>query len=99
MNYENILTSIDNNITTITINRPTKLNALNKATIEELHHAFAAAAKDKQTKVIILTGTGEKAFVAGADIAGGTKIDVAGEVSPLAGAVSPFWFRKQEDRS
>jgi enoyl-CoA hydratase len=69
MNYENILTSIDNNITIITINRPTKLNALNKATIEELHHAFAAIAKDKQTKVIILTGTGEKAFVAGADIA------------------------------
>ena len=55
-------------ITTITINRPSKLNALNKATIEELHHAFNAANQDKDTKVIIVTGSGEKAFVAGADI-------------------------------
>ncbi|NRT13062.1 enoyl-CoA hydratase/isomerase family protein [Flavobacterium sp. 14A] len=69
MIYENILTATDNNITTITINRPTKLNALNKKTIDELHHIFSAVAKDKQTKVILLTGSGEKAFVAGADIA------------------------------
>jgi enoyl-CoA hydratase len=69
MTYENILINSDNSITTITINRPTKLNALNKATIEELHQAFEAVAKDKQTRVVILTGSGEKAFVAGADIA------------------------------
>jgi enoyl-CoA hydratase len=56
-------------ITTVLINRPTKLNALNKVTIEELHHAMKAANEDKDTKVIILTGSGEKAFVAGADIA------------------------------
>jgi enoyl-CoA hydratase len=56
-------------ITTVLINRPTKLNALNKVTIEELHHAMKAANEDKDTKVIILTGGGEKAFVAGADIA------------------------------
>ncbi|AUC74826.1 enoyl-CoA hydratase/isomerase family protein [Olleya sp. Bg11-27] len=68
MNFENILTSTQNGITTITINRPSKLNALNKVTIEELHHAFDAANKDLETKVIIITGSGEKAFVAGADI-------------------------------
>ena len=68
MNYQNILSSSDNGITTITINRPTKLNALNKDTIHELHDAFNEANQDKNTKVIIITGSGEKAFVAGADI-------------------------------
>jgi enoyl-CoA hydratase len=68
MKYNNILTQENNGITTITINRPNKLNALNKETIEELHDAFNDAHNDKNTKVIILTGSGEKAFVAGADI-------------------------------
>lgn len=68
MNYENILVASENNIGTITINRPTKLNALNKATIAELHEAFKALDADKETRVIIITGGGEKAFVAGADI-------------------------------
>ncbi|QFZ54608.1 enoyl-CoA hydratase [Oceanihabitans sp. IOP_32] len=68
MNYNNILTAFKDGITTITINRPTKLNALNKATIQELHQAFKHADTDKNTKVIIITGSGEKAFVAGADI-------------------------------
>ena len=68
MNFENLLIEKDNGITVITINRPTKLNALNKATIDELHQAFDAENKDHSTKVIIITGSGEKAFVAGADI-------------------------------
>lgn len=68
MNYENILIEKQNGISTIIINRPAKLNALNKATIEELHHAFDVENKDKSTRVIIITGSGEKAFVAGADI-------------------------------
>ena len=68
MNYTNILSEENNGITTITINRPNKLNALNKETIEELHNAFDEANTDKNTKVIIVTGSGEKAFVAGADI-------------------------------
>lgn len=68
MSYNNILTEIRNGITTITINRPSKLNALNKVTIEELHDAFKIANQDKKTKAIIITGSGEKAFVAGADI-------------------------------
>ncbi len=69
MSYTNILVSKENSIATVTINRPEKLNALNKATIEELHQVFSALEKDNETRVIILTGSGEKAFVAGADIA------------------------------
>ncbi len=76
MNYENILYLTENGITTITINRPSKLNALNKATINELHNAFEAADTDKNTKVIIITGSGEKAFVAGADISEFADFDV-----------------------
>lgn len=65
----NILVTTDNKITTITINRPSKLNALNKETIAELSLAIDTAEEDENTRVIILTGSGEKAFVAGADIA------------------------------
>jgi enoyl-CoA hydratase len=68
MTYENILVATENSITTVTINRPTKLNALNKATIYELHEAFKNAESDENVNVIIVTGSGEKAFVAGADI-------------------------------
>ncbi|WP_420603332.1 enoyl-CoA hydratase/isomerase family protein [Flagellimonas sp.] len=68
MNYENIYIEEENNIATITINRPKKLNALNKRTISELHTAFKELDEDKEIKVIIITGSGEKAFVAGADI-------------------------------
>jgi enoyl-CoA hydratase len=66
---ENILTDIQNNILTITINRPEKLNALNTVVIKELHDALSAASSNEEVKAIILTGAGEKAFVAGADIA------------------------------
>lgn len=69
MIFENILSSNNNGILTITINREDKLNALNKATIAELSVAFKNAAINDEVKVIILTGAGSKAFVAGADIA------------------------------
>lgn len=68
MNYENITTEQKERVHYITVHRPKQLNALNKATIQELHEAFKAANKDEGTRVIILTGSGEKAFVAGADI-------------------------------
>ncbi|TRX32062.1 enoyl-CoA hydratase [Flavobacterium sp. ZT3R18] len=68
MNYENLLITIENNIATVVINRPTKLNALNIATINDLHKAIKVLGKNKEIQVIILTGSGEKAFVAGADI-------------------------------
>jgi len=68
MDFENILIEQNENSATITINRPTKLNALNKNTITELHEAFKLLETDTTVKVIIITGSGEKAFVAGADI-------------------------------
>ena len=68
MNFENILVSQENGLAIITINRPKKLNALNKETIEELHNAFESLENSDSVKVIVITGSGEKAFVAGADI-------------------------------
>ncbi|MCF4100519.1 enoyl-CoA hydratase-related protein [Gillisia sp. M10.2A] len=68
MDFQNVLSENKDGILQITVNRPSKLNALNKETIDELHQAFKAAAEEDEVKVIILTGSGEKAFVAGADI-------------------------------
>ncbi|MDX1760697.1 MAG: enoyl-CoA hydratase-related protein [Christiangramia sp.] len=68
MSYNNILEELEENILTITIDRPKKLNALNRETIQELHEAFKAAKDNDEVKVVIITGSGEKAFVAGADI-------------------------------
>lgn len=68
MSYKNVISTVEDGICTVTINRPTKLNALNKETIQELHEALDAANKSKYVQVIVLTGSGEKAFVAGADI-------------------------------
>lgn len=68
MTFDNLLYDVQDGIATLTINRPSKLNALNRETIQELHDAFLAADQDEEIKVIIITGSGEKAFVAGADI-------------------------------
>ena len=68
MAYQNIIVETENRIGIIEINRPKKLNALNQDTIAELHQAFDQLDKDPETRVIIITGSGEKAFVAGADI-------------------------------
>lgn len=56
-------------VRTVTVNRPDKLNALNRATLEALDTAFSEAAADPVVRVVVLTGAGPKAFVAGADIA------------------------------
>jgi enoyl-CoA hydratase len=69
MALENILTEIKNEVLIITINRPDKLNALNKQTLEELHETLVNAENDKSIRALIITGSGTKAFVAGADIA------------------------------
>jgi enoyl-CoA hydratase len=66
--YNNILIEQKGQLQIITINRPAQLNALNKETIEELNKALTVANDSNDTGVIILTGSGEKAFVAGADI-------------------------------
>jgi enoyl-CoA hydratase len=68
MNFENILLSTDNYISTITVNRPEKLNALNAGVIDEMSDALDFLFTDANTKSIIVTGAGAKAFVAGADI-------------------------------
>jgi len=68
MTYENILVETKGALMNITINRPKQLNALNGATIAELSHAFTAGEADGTVHVIIITGAGDKAFVAGADI-------------------------------
>src|SRR6204780_4079468 len=68
MTYENILLEKKNSIAYVTVNRPKVLNALNMATMEELRTAFHEIKNDADIRVVILTGAGEKAFVAGADI-------------------------------
>jgi enoyl-CoA hydratase len=68
MSLQNIILEHEKGIATITINRPEKLNALNKATIQELHETIKLVDTNPDVLVIILTGSGEKAFVAGADI-------------------------------
>lgn len=68
MNYENIIVHTEDHIAVITINRPQSLNALNAQTISELSSAFDALHGEKEIRVVILTGSGEKSFVAGADI-------------------------------
>jgi enoyl-CoA hydratase len=91
-----ILTEIRNQIAFLTINRPQQLNALNKDTIEALHNALAAADADPAVGVIILTGSGEKAFVAGADIKEFADFNIAqgGELA-LRGQQTLFDFIEQ----
>jgi enoyl-CoA hydratase len=69
MSYENLLVESRDGVAFVTVNRPDKLNALNDRTMQELDAAFQAIAADPQVRGVVLTGAGEKAFVAGADIA------------------------------
>src|SRR5689334_21281153 len=69
MAYDNILVETEGAVAVVTINRPRALNALNRATIDELVDAFEALAERHEVRAAIVTGAGEKAFVAGADIA------------------------------
>jgi len=69
MEYTNLLIEKSVGVATLTINRPKALNSLNSSVLDELLDAFTALGRDGEVKVIVLTGSGEKAFVAGADIA------------------------------
>jgi enoyl-CoA hydratase len=66
--YDTLLTSLENNILTITINRPDKLNALNKHVMADLDEVMNEVESNPEIKAVILTGAGAKSFVAGADI-------------------------------
>ena len=68
MGYENIIYSIDGNIATVTFNRPKALNALNGALLNELDEALDDVLGNEDIRVLVLTGSGDKSFVAGADI-------------------------------
>ena len=67
--YSNIVVRVAEGLATVTVSRPDKLNALNANTIRELGQAFHALAQDETVRAVLLTGAGDKAFVAGADIA------------------------------
>lgn len=68
MSYQNITIDHNEKVAILTINRPKKLNALNRDTIQELHNALMELKANESVRAIIMTGSGEKAFVAGADI-------------------------------
>ena len=68
MSFQNILAVVENGVFILTINRPDKLNALNKQTVQEIGAAIRQAIADKSVYGIIITGSGPKSFVAGADI-------------------------------
>lgn len=76
MNYQNLLVDIKEKIAIVTINRPEKLNALNHQTLTEIKDAFEKLNSDDNVLVVILTGAGEKAFVAGADISELSKLNM-----------------------
>ncbi|MCK5836084.1 MAG: enoyl-CoA hydratase/isomerase family protein [Desulfobacula sp.] len=75
MSFENIILEVENNIATIFFNRPKALNALNNALFDELDTALDMVRANMDIRVLILTGKGDKAFVAGADIAELTKMN------------------------
>ena len=68
MTYENLIVEVKDRIARVTVNRPKLLNALNEKTVREIHAAFSALRHDAAVGAVILTGSGEKAFIAGADI-------------------------------
>ncbi len=76
MDYQNIITQKKDNILYLTINRESKLNALNTQTLSEINLALVSAQSDEQVGGIIITGAGQKAFVAGADISEFADLDV-----------------------
>jgi enoyl-CoA hydratase len=94
--YQTLLTSLENGIYTITINRPDKLNALNKTVIEELSNAIDEVYGNAAIHAAIITGAGPKAFVAGADISEFLTLDATGGVA-LAQKGQELVFNKIEN--
>jgi len=78
LTFERLLVDAEDGVATITVNRPDKLNALDRTTVREIGEAAAAVGARKDVRAVILTGAGTKAFVAGADIAEMADLDVDG---------------------
>ena len=96
--YSALLVQTENNTCTITINRPDKLNALNKTVIEELSSAIDEVKANPEIRSAIITGSGAKAFVAGADISEFSSLDAAGGKA-LAQKGQDLVFSKIENSS
>jgi enoyl-CoA hydratase len=92
VSYQNLIVDVREGVACVTINRPDKLNALDDRTMDELQSAFSALADDASVRGVIVTGAGEKAFVAGADIA-----ELSGQ-SPVAGQQRSLRGQKVLDR-
>lgn len=92
MTYQTLLTSIEDGILVVTINRPDKLNALSNTVIEELNAVMDEVEKNDEIKSVILTGAGQKAFVAGADISVFVGLSASGGMD-LAKAGQDAFFR------
>ncbi|MGB5893227.1 MAG: enoyl-CoA hydratase-related protein [Ignavibacteriaceae bacterium] len=76
MSYQTLLLDVKDNIAVVTLNRPDKLNALNAQTVNDLNSVFDEFKENEEVYVVVLTGSGEKAFVAGADIKELNKLDM-----------------------
>ena len=88
MEYKNLLLDVNEHIAIVSLNRPDKLNALNHATLVELKSVFELLKSDENVFVVIVTGSGEKAFVAGADISEINKLNML-EGKSLLSLVNP----------
>ena len=95
--YQTLLTSIENNVLTITINRPDKLNALNKDVFTDLENVVNEIENNSHIKSAILTGAGAKAFVAGADISEFTAFDKQ-QAKALAKRGQDIFFKIEQSK-
>ena len=95
--YQTLLTSLENNIFTVTINRPDKLNAINNDVMNDLDAVLNEIESRQEIKVVLLTGAGQKAFVAGADITGFQGLSKE-EGQALAQKGQDIFFRIENNR-
>ena len=94
MDYQDIILEKENGISILTLNRPDRMNAITRRMFSELYDAITTIEKDDDTKVLILTGAGERAFCAGADA--GTLADVAGDKSGVKVEFQKSWGNRWE---
>ncbi len=98
MNYQTLLFSVENRVGIVTVNRPDKLNALNAVAKDELRMLFTALRSDPLIDAVVITGAGEKAFVAGTDIRELTALDAASGVEFASRGQAVFDLIEQLDK-